>query len=57
MDQIAALFVRFARDERGATAIEYGFIAALLSLATVAVIGQIGIRVNDLTSSVLPGLQ
>ncbi len=28
--------VRFLRDERGATAIEYGLIAALLSIVVVA---------------------
>jgi pilus assembly protein Flp/PilA len=30
------LFARFAKDESGATAIEYGLIAALISIAIVA---------------------
>ena len=45
------------RDERGGTAIEYGFIAALMTVATMAVIGQIGGKVNELTARVLPGLK
>ena len=32
---------RFLKDERGATAIEYGLIAALMFLAVVAVISQV----------------
>ncbi|MER8387807.1 Flp family type IVb pilin [Mesorhizobium sp. M0751] len=34
------LLQRFLEDERGATAIEYGLIVAVLSLAIVAGIGQ-----------------
>jgi len=30
------LFARFAQDESGATAIEYGLIAALISVAIIA---------------------
>ncbi|CAN5153232.1 hypothetical protein BH10PSE8_BH10PSE8_21910 [soil metagenome] len=57
MRQIAALFVSFSRDERGATAIEYGFIAALMTVATMAVIAQIGVSVSDLTSRVMEGFR
>jgi len=35
------LFSRFANDESGATAIEYGLIAALMAVAIVAGIGAI----------------
>jgi len=33
---------RFANDESGATAIEYGLIAALVSVAIVTVLGTVG---------------
>jgi pilus assembly protein Flp/PilA len=34
-------FNRFAKDESGATAIEYGLIAALIAVVLVAVMGQL----------------
>jgi pilus assembly protein Flp/PilA len=36
------LFARFLKDESGATAIEYGLIAALIALAIMAGASQIG---------------
>lgn len=36
------LFSRFVRDENGATAIEYGLIAALISVAIVGVLPLVG---------------
>ncbi|KPH82834.1 MULTISPECIES: Flp family type IVb pilin [Bosea] len=57
MRQLATLLVTFSRDERGATAIEYGFIAALMSAATIAIIRQIGLNVSDLTGGVMGGLK
>jgi len=56
MRQIAALAVNFVRDESGATAIEYGFIAALMSVATIALLTQIGVNVGELTARVMGGL-
>ncbi len=35
-------FVRFLRDETGATAIEYGLIAAGISVAIVAIVQTVG---------------
>ena len=35
---------RFLRDEEGATAIEYGIIAGLISIAIVLVVPEIGTR-------------
>lgn len=32
---MSKIFARFAKDESGATAIEYGLIAALISLAVI----------------------
>ena len=36
------LFARFAKDESGATAIEYGLIASLISIAIVAALTTLG---------------
>ena len=37
-----SLFLRFMRDESGATAIEYGLIAAGISVAIIAVVNTLG---------------
>jgi len=39
---MSKLFARFAQDESGATAIEYGLIAALFALAIVVGATQLG---------------
>jgi pilus assembly protein Flp/PilA len=39
---MSKIFARFAKDESGATAIEYGLIAALIALAIVAGAGALG---------------
>lgn len=39
--------VRFLKDEEGATAIEYGLIAALISVAIIVGAGAVGTAVND----------
>ena len=36
------LILRILEDESGATAIEYGLIAALISIAAVAAMGNVG---------------
>ena len=36
------LFARFMQDESGATAIEYGLIAAGISVAIITVVGTLG---------------
>jgi len=36
------VFARFANDESGATAIEYGLIAALISVAIITAATQLG---------------
>jgi pilus assembly protein Flp/PilA len=40
------LIARFVKDESGATAIEYGLIAAGISLAIIAVVNGIGSSLN-----------
>jgi len=41
------LVTRFIKDESGATAIEYGLIAALISIALIVGAGKIGTAVNN----------
>jgi pilus assembly protein Flp/PilA len=41
------LFARFAKDESGATAIEYGLIAALISIAIIGAATQLGTNINN----------
>ena len=40
------LFVRFMKDDSGATAIEYGLIAAGISVAIIAVVQGLGSNLN-----------
>jgi pilus assembly protein Flp/PilA len=40
------LVQRFARDESGATAIEYGLIAAGISIAIIAVVQGLGVTLQ-----------
>ncbi|MET0671681.1 MAG: Flp family type IVb pilin [Xanthobacteraceae bacterium] len=42
----------FMRDERGATAIEYGLIAAGISVAIIAVVQGLGSKLNTTFTSV-----
>ena len=47
-----AIVTSFLRDESGATAIEYGLIAAGISVAIITVVGQLGTKLNDTFTSV-----
>jgi len=40
------LFTRYAKDESGATAIEYGLIAALISVVIIGVLSTIGTKLT-----------
>ncbi len=51
------LFARFFKDESGATAIEYGLIAALISIAIVAIAGTVGNDLVAVFTQVSAGLQ
>ena len=48
---------RFATDEAGATAIEYGLIAAGISVAIIAVVQGLGTRLNTTFTSVQTALK
>ena len=43
---MSKLVARFAKDESGATAIEYGLIAALIAVAIIAGAGALGTTIN-----------
>ena len=44
--------IAFARDESGATAIEYGLIAALVSIAAIVAMGAMGNELGDMFNTV-----
>lgn len=46
------LFVRFMKDDSGATAIEYGLIAAGISVAIIAVVNGLGTKLNNSFTSI-----
>ena len=50
------LFVRFVNDNSGATAIEYGLIAAGISVAIIAVVNGLGTQLNSTFTSVKTSL-
>ena len=47
---------RFVKDESGATAIEYGLIAALISVVIIAVLTLVGENLNTKFSTIASGL-
>jgi len=49
------LFARFAKDESGATAIEYGLIAAGIGVAIVVGIDAVAVALNDLFQTDIGG--
>jgi pilus assembly protein Flp/PilA len=51
------LFKRFVKDESGATAIEYGLIAAGISVAIIAVLQGLGSKLNVTFTSVQTALK
>ena len=52
---MSKLFARFAKDESGATAIEYGLIAALIAVAAITAMSSLGDQLsttfNDVTTA------
>ena len=51
------LISKFLKDESGATAIEYGLIAAGISLAIIAVINGLGAKLNTKFTSINSSLK
>jgi pilus assembly protein Flp/PilA len=50
-------FLDFLRDDSGATAIEYGLIAAGISLAIIAVVNGLGSNLNGVYTSINSSLK
>ncbi len=51
------IFVRFLKNESGATAIEYGLIAAGISVAIIAVVQGLGSKLNNTFETVKSALK
>jgi pilus assembly protein Flp/PilA len=51
------LIARFVKDESGATAIEYGLIAAGIALAIIAMVNTIGTTLNTKFSTINSSLK
>ncbi len=51
-----SIFSRFVRDESGATAIEYGLIAALISVVIITAVKLVGSNLSTTFNSVASSL-
>jgi len=51
------MFKRFLKDESGATAIEYGLIAALIAVVIITAVGLVGKEVNTAFKDIENGLK
>lgn len=51
------LFARFAKDESGATAIEYGLIAALVSVVIIGAVGALGGQLTTVFEGITEALK
>jgi pilus assembly protein Flp/PilA len=51
------LIKRFADDESGATAIEYGLIAGLISIVVIATLGPVGEALTDVFGAISGALE
>jgi pilus assembly protein Flp/PilA len=54
---VRSLIWHFVNDDRGATAIEYGLLAAGISVAIIAVVAALGTNLNTTFSNVSGALQ
>lgn len=50
-------FQQFLKEDSGATAIEYGLIAAMISIAAILLMGEIGDGLRETFTNVRDGLQ
>ena len=46
------MFRKLLKNQRGATAIEYGLIAALIAVAAIAAMSQLGTQLNNTLTKV-----
>ena len=52
-----AKFLKLIRNEKGATAIEYGLIAALIAVAAIGAMSNIGTKLNTTFNGVAGNLK
>ena len=57
IERFASMLRTFLNDESGATAIEYGMIAALISVVIITVLGIIGTSLNIKFTTIKTKLQ
>lgn len=50
------LFSKFAKNEKGATAIEYGLIAALISVVILTILGTVGTNLTGIFTAIADAL-
>jgi pilus assembly protein Flp/PilA len=55
--KMTRLLVRFGKDQSGATAIEYGLIAAGISIVIIATVNALGSQLNNTFSTVSTALK
>ena len=54
---MTAIVVRFFKDQSGASAIEYGLIAAGISLAIITAVNGLGVNLGDKFTSINTSLK
>jgi len=54
--QMKTLFARFMKDESGATAIEYGLIAGLISVVVITAVTTVGTKISGDFSKIAANL-
>ena len=52
-----SIFRRLMKSEKGATAIEYTLIAALISVAAIVAMGNVGSKVNGVMTNVASAMK
>jgi len=57
MERIRLSFLELVRDERGATAIEYGLVAIIISLTIITSVTFYGTQVNSFLMAAANGLK
>lgn len=53
---MSKLFARFAKDESGATAVEYGLMASLIALVIIGAVTALGQRVDAIFKAITAGI-
>ncbi len=53
---VCAVSAVLGRDDRGATAVEYGLIVALIAAVIIVVVGVLGQQVSDAFSTVVQNM-